>query len=374
MILLVLLNFSDGLPCNPCPGKPAHAILPAGFGEITDSFELSALDSSYTLAGITYCERDSLFYIMDLFGRKVWSFDPEDPANTLTSRNFALHEVFNDGFPDWHWGIAWADSSFFITSASAAVDSAALSEYSYSGTYKRTWRLDSLAKGWFSGLDYDYNNGFLWLVNVRVYGLGTNRAYAVSTDSPPVAVDSAFQWSSSQRGIAYFGYGHDSLPLDTITWLLVGGWNDDMLYKLDGDEPEHPGIESAPLQEMADIDLWEDTLATDSVFAFVTVNGPKNMIYRVFMGASWDQWFNPPAVDERPNPKPGKLMVRPNPSSGLLVASGFGPGQHSLRIYSAAGSMVMERKFSGNAVELEISRKGVYLVEAEGRTALVVIQ
>lgn len=374
---MVLWAFSGDLPYNPCPGHSAHATMPDGFGEITDSFDLSALDSSYTLAGITYCERDSLFYIMDLFGRKVWSFDPADPANTLTDRGFILLDIFNDGFPDWQWGITWGDTSFFVTSASAAVDSAALSEYSYSGAYKRTWRLDSLAKGWFAGVDYDYNNDILWLTNVKVYGLGTNKAYAVSPDSPHVALDSAFQWTSSQRGVAYFGYGHDTLPLDTITWLLVGGWNDDMLYKLDGDESEHPGIESAFIPEMADIDIWEDTLATDSVFAFVTTNGPDNRIYRVFMGVTWGQWFSPfepPGVREDAEYRNAGLSVRPNPSRGLLVVSGLGPGPHELRVYNPAGSLVLEQRFSGNSFEIKLSMKGVYLLEVEGRNAAVVIQ
>ena len=371
---MILWAFSGDMPYNPCPGQSAYAIMPDGFGEITDSFELSALDSSYTLAGITYCDKDSLFYIMDLFSGKVWSFDPADPANTLTNRNFALHDVFNDGFTDWHWGITWGDTSFFVTSASAAVDSAALSEYSYSGAYKRTWRLDSLARGWFAGVDYDYNNDLLWLVNVRVYGLGTNMAYAVSPDSPDVAIDSAFQWSSSQRGVAYFGYGHDTSPLDTLTWLLVGGWNDDMLYKLDGDESEHPGIESAPMPEMADLDVWEDTLATDSVIAFITTNGPDNRIYRVFMGVTWDDWFNPPGVNEPPASKPLGLVIRPNPSRGPVAISGVGPGPHELRVYNPAGSLVLEQGFSGNDMEIKFSTKGIYLLEVEGRKALVVIQ
>ena len=368
----MLLSLSDGLPYNTWQGLPPRAIAPEGFGGITDSFELS-LDSAYTLAGITYCDRDSLFYITDLFGAKVWSFDPKNPAGTLAQR-FALQDVFADGFSDWHWGLTWADTSFFVTSASAAVDSAALSEYSYGGTRLRTWRLDSLAKGWFAGVDYDYNNGFLWLVNVRVYGVGTNRAYAVSPDSLDVAVDSAFQWSSSQRGTAYFGYGHNASPFDTITWLLVGGWNDDMLYKLDADAPEHPGIESAPMPEMADVDIWEDTLATDSVFAFVTLNGPKNKLYKVFMGLTWDQWFAPPAVEEGPASRPGKLTVWPNPSRGLLFVSGLGPGQHRLKVYNAAGCLIMERQFSGGDTEIELSGKGVYLLETEGKRALVVIQ
>lgn len=368
----MVLSLSDALPYNTWQGPPPRAVVTADFGEITDSFELP-LDSAYTLAGITYCERDSLFYITDLFGPAVWSFDPQNPAGTLAQR-FVPRDVFADGFRDWHWGITWADTSFFVTTASAAVDSAAFSEYSYGGTRLRTWRLDSLAKGWFAGLDHDYNNGLLWLVNVRVYGVGTNRAYAVSPDSPAIAIDSAFQWSSSQRGIAYFGYGHDTSPLDTLTWLLVGGWNDDILYKLDGDAPDHPGIESAPVQDMADIDIWEDTLATDSVFAFVTVNGPKNKIYKVFLGLTWDHWFAPPAVGEGPGSKPERLTVRPNPSHGILLVSGLGPGLHRLKVYNAAGCLVMERRFSGSSTEIELSDKGVYLVETEGKRALVVIQ
>lgn len=367
------MAFSGGLPYNPHIG-PARPTMGSGFGQITDSFDLSALDSSYTLAGITYCERDSLFYIMDLFGRKVWSFDPADPLNTLTNRGFALVDYFNDGFPDWQWGITWADTSFFITSASAAVDSAALSEYSYSGAHIRTWRLDSVAKGWFAGADYDYNGGLLWLVNVKVGASGTNRLYALSPDSPDVALDSAFQWSSSQRGVAYFGLGHSSEPMDTITWLLVGGWNDDMLFKLDGDESGHPGIESAPMPEMADLDIWEDTSATDSVFAFVTTNGPRNRIYKVCMGITWDEWFTPPRVKESPASGPPCLTIRPNPSRGLILVSGAGPGPHALRAYNAAGSLVLEQSFVGNSLEIELPTKGVYLIEVEGRNALVVIQ
>ncbi|MGB9590667.1 MAG: hypothetical protein ACPL68_07260, partial [Candidatus Hydrothermia bacterium] len=271
-------------------------------------------------------------------------------------------------------GITWADTSFFITSASAAVDSAAVSEYSYSGAYKRTWRLDSLAKGWFSGIDYDYNNNLLWLVNVKVVTSGTNRAYGVSPDSPDVALDSAFQWVNSQRGLAYFGYGHGATPYDTITWLLVGGWNDDILYKLDGDDPEHTGIESAPMPEMADIDIWEDTLATDSVFAFATVNGPKNRLYKVFMGITWDQWFGPPSVDEAPSSKTRAFRVWPNPSGGALFISGLAPCLHDLRVYNAAGSLVMEHRFSGDSIEIELQKSGIYLVEVGGKRALVVIQ
>jgi hypothetical protein len=372
VIVLALFALSGDLPYNLNIGPGFHGAS-SGFGQITDSFDLSALEG-YTLAGITYCARDSLFYIMDLFGCKVWSFDPSDPLNTLTERSFALVDYFNDGFPDWQWGIAWGDTSFFITSASAAVDSAALSEYSYSGVHKRTWRLDSLARGWFAGADYDYQRGLLWLVNVRVGASGTNRAYAVNPDSPSLALDSAFQWSSSQRGAAYFGLGHSAPPLDTITWLMVGGWNEDMLYKLDGDETDHPGIESAPMPDMADLDIWEDTSATDSVFAFVTTNGPHNRIYKVFLGITWDEWFTPPQVKESSGSNPRGLVIKPNPSKGLFSVCGAGPGSHKLRAYNTAGGLVLEREFAGEGVEIELPAAGVYLIEVEGRNALVVIQ
>ena len=147
-----------------------------------------------------------------------------------------------------------------------------------------------------------------------------------------------------------------------------------MLYKLDGDESEHPGIESAPMPEMADLDVWEDTLATDSVIAFVTTNGPDNRIYRVFMGVTWDDWFNPPGVNEPPASKPLGLVIRPNPSRGPVAISGVGPGPHELRVYNPAGSLVLEQGFSGNDMEIKFSTKGIYLLEAEGRMALVVIQ
>ncbi|MEO0157829.1 MAG: T9SS type A sorting domain-containing protein, partial [candidate division WOR-3 bacterium] len=52
-----------------------------------------------TLGGITFCSRDSLFYISDLFGRKAWSFNPLNPNGALTQR-FAFQDIFGDGFYD----------------------------------------------------------------------------------------------------------------------------------------------------------------------------------------------------------------------------------------------------------------------------------
>ncbi|MEO0256396.1 MAG: hypothetical protein ABIM74_03770 [candidate division WOR-3 bacterium] len=372
MILLFALSLSDAMPYNACCGSCGPVFLPYGFGEIVDSFEIT-LDSSYTLGGITFCSRDSLFYISDLFGRKAWSFNPLNPNGALTQR-FAFQDVFGDGFYDWHFGIAWADTSFFVTSVSAALDSAAISEYSYTGNKLRTWRLDSLAKGWFAGLDYDYNDNLIWLVNVKVGSSGTNKAYAISPDSPDVALDSAFQWTSSQRGLAYFGFGHDLAPFDTITWLLVGGWNDDLLYCLDADDPDHTGLESVFIMDMADLDIWEDTSNTDSVFAFVSVNGPRNMLYKVFMGKTWEEWFTPPRVSESPYKKNPGLALRPNPSEGRLMISGLGQGFHSIRIYNSAGVLIREERSCGDEIELLISERGVYFIESGGKTAKAVIQ
>jgi len=367
MLLALFAISPSGLPFNPEP-ETRVPFTQGGFGEIVDTFHFSSL-AEFSLSGITYCEALGRFYLVDVMGREVYSFDPADPEGTLSDENFDLRDVFNDGYLDWQWGIAWADTVFFVSSAPAVVDSAALSRYSGSGSYLGTVRLDSIADGWFAGLDYCALDSTLWCVNV----LGPDSAYEVDPAAPDSALDQASQWVASQRGVSFLGLYHDTAPLDTVLWLLVGGWNDDHLYLLDAHGASHTLLDIATIPGFTDLDIWEDTTATDSIYAFATINDQDNTLYKVSLGLSWADWMDTTGLAEDRG-KVASFSLRPNPSPGAVFLSGLSGGTHLLSVHDVSGRLALGAEFTGTGTSFKLEAKGVYFVRVDQSTARLVIR
>ncbi len=257
----------------------------AQFGAVLDTFHFSQLPE-FSLAGIDYDR--GRFYITSLWEGKVYSFSPDDPEGSLREE-LVLGDYFQDGFQDYFWGIDKRGDSLFVSVVSAALDSAAILLY-LGGSLARAWKFD--LGGWAAGVSWDYVAGGLWVVQVG----DSNNIYLLQLEDSLFRVDAVSGWATSQRGLSFFApYG-----LDTARYLLTGNWNEGMLYLVDADDTAHAVVEADSLQGVAGCAVW-DSVAGDTVYAFITVSDTANTLYKVSLGMPWSSWVG--VAERRGEPK-----------------------------------------------------------------------
>lgn len=292
--------------------EPLH-----GFGQIDTTITITG-PGDYTLAGIAFCSADSNYYFVSMNDDYVYRLDPDDWS-------YAQAFPVDNGANEIPWGISWDGSHFWVSQIGSYMYD---KQYTLAGAYTGTYYNASGIGGssWMAGMDYDGTH--TWQLAVG----GSNKLYKL--DLPGGAlVDSipyVFWGTSSQRGCSWIPW---------TSQFLSGGWNSDQLYLIDtlGNM-----VNSAPMTDMADVDLYDIIAPGEELWGLVTLNNMGNTICKVWLGLR-----RPTGVEGGPAAPLGDRLLSlapnyPNPVRGRTNISFNLPqaGAYELRVFNIAGQMV----------------------------------
>jgi len=339
--------------------EPLH-----GFGEIDTTINITGPDA-FTLAGITFCPADSCFYFVSMSDDYVYRLDPDDWS-------YAQAFPVDNGAGEIPWGISWDGTHFWVGQVQNSMAYVYDKQYTFAGTYTGAYYNATGIGGsdWMGGMDFDGT------YTRQVAVGGDNRIYVLDLPGQAnMGVIPTVPWFTSQRGCSWIPYTSE---------LVSGGWNDNLIYKIDtlGNL-----LTSAPMTNMADVDIYDFISEGHELWGLVTINGSPNTIHKVWLGIT-----RPTGVEGGPSTPLGDRILSlmpnfPNPVRGRTNISFNLPraGTYELRVYNIAGQMVDRLGGMGqagpNRLTWNASRlaAGVYLyqVSSNGQSAtrkLVVVK
>lgn len=307
--------------------------VPPPFGAILGSWDFVALGDGMNLAGITYSDDSSRFYVTAVYPDRVMSFAAGDRDVNLREEPFQLQSFFGD---DMTWGIAWdeVNPGFWLTHVSAYGAGCVAARYNTDGAFSGdTWDLSGIEPGaWFAGLDMT-PTGVCHAVEVgggnRLYALDLARKEVLGYISGPPA---------SYRACCFIG--------DHTCFLASGGWNQHALVRLD---PAGVVLETTPLRDLADLDIYRrDPPCPDSlVWGFATTSSDLNTIHKVCLGRTWAD-VGLPASGTAAIPGSASLRVQPNPAlNRIAISCGAGETGARITLWDATGRRVRSELVAG---------------------------
>ena len=289
------------------------------FGDIDTTITIGTL-ASYALTGITFCQADSNFYFVSMADDCVYRLDPDTWATTLA---FPV----DNSAGEIPWGISWDGTNFWVGQIENSMIYAYNKQYTFAGTYTGLY-CDIIGiggSGWMAGMDFD--GVHTWQVAVG----GDNMIYRL--DLPNGAVIDTINsvpWVTSQRGCSWIPY---------TSQFLSGGWNTNLLYKLDSLGNQ---LDSAVMASMADVDIYDLIAEGEYLWGLVTIQDAANSIRKVWMG-----YLRPTGVNGNPNElnESADFSLQPaypNPLQGNTTISFRLPRASltSLDIYNIMGQKV----------------------------------
>ncbi len=287
---------AEQIPSDPnaplCVEVPVANPDAGPFGTVVQQWNL-AMSKTYAGSGITWVRSLGRFFLMDQ-GRKVWSFEPQDPVGTIRDENWVFPNL-GSSTPDVTWGIAWDDDSscFWITQV---VDGNTYGgcyllrlspQGAWYGTPRDSWRIGDGSGGgglqmyWGAGMEKWIDRGFFCIAPVAPSPSVNN--YVCKFDPYTKTNLGRVQYGDlvSERGCAL-------IPYDSL-YILTCGWNADAYRKRreDGYLLQQVSTPSAP----ADWAMWvpRNIVPTDSVYVFCMTSSYYNTLQKISCGFTWGQ-------------------------------------------------------------------------------------
>lgn len=231
-----------------------------GLGDSLDSSTFAGLGPQ-ALAGITYCSRDSRFYLVSRNDKFVYRLNPNE---------WSIERAFSTANPgaETPWGISWDGKYFWVSGIGPGY--CYDRQYTYGGVPSGYYVDMRAAMGcdWAAGMDFDRK------YTRQVSFGGTGGIYRLNLLDPADPVLDSIQggWSSgTERACCYIPYTHQ---------ILTGGMNSASLYKIDAEDGTIAEQVSLPL--MADLDLFDLGIGgLDTLHALVTLEDVENTIIEI---------------------------------------------------------------------------------------------
>ncbi|MCU0606154.1 MAG: T9SS type A sorting domain-containing protein [Candidatus Edwardsbacteria bacterium] len=293
---------------------------PHAFGEIDTTITITG-PGDYTLAGITFCPVDSNFYFVSMNDDSVYRLDPDDWS-------YAPAFAVDNGAGEIPWGISWDGANFWVGQVEGGMTYVHNKQYTFAGAYTGTYynATGIGGSGWMGGMDFDGTR--TWQLAVG----GSNKLYRLDLPGGVLvdSIPSVFWGSTSQRGCSWIPW---------TSQFLSGGWTSQLLYLVDtlGNM-----VNSAPMTNMADVDIYDFINEGQELWGLVTINGSPSTINKVWLGIS-----RPTGVEGRPvataEPEMLSLMPNyPNPMRGQTTIRFSLPkaGPVRIAVYNVMGQKV----------------------------------
>jgi len=322
------------------------------FGDVMGSWTFPGLGdgTGYSFAGITYAPDSGKFYVVSMNPiRRVYRFDPNNPAGTFTLTPWMLYPFF--GTNDIPWGIAYVNGKFWVShvgfNGSTFIGNKMGIYDGGTGSLIDSFNIwTNIESGsWMAGMDYDPVENVVY----GVYVGGSNNIYKINPSTYTSVGTFPNHTGISLRGISSFY----SLSAPRIYY---GGWNQDMIYSV---VKSSMFVEdSTDMLNMADVDIWlhcPDSISP--IYAFITLNDASNTLVKMATGWYCDQILS---VSEGIAKSNEDLF---NVSGRTVNIKGSG------EVYDISGRLI--GKFKDRYV---FRKPGIYFIKTSGRIYKVIIR